>query len=295
MIRSRRALAGIAAALCMAPEARAQDEAFGGGSEAPAPMEDPVPEETPEAPDVIGPEDQAPPRPPSSGEDFAPAVPAGEPEEDSTVETADDFGGDDKHWHGLLGPLRVGPTVQLGVPHLLSYGVDLLYDRRFGFGFSTGKATTTLVDPIKLQIAHWDVRARWHPRTSPFFVGLACGEQRLVGRAEDTLSPKLGDVELRVQTSVQVTATTVYLTPHIGWFEMAAGGLTIGAELGAQVPVGSRTSTEAAFENVAPSQVAAIKRTKEYSDFEKKVDDARKLLGSTTLPYVTLLRLGWLL
>lgn len=294
MIRSRRALAGIAAALCMAPEVRAQ-EAFGGGGETAAPMEDPVPEEALEAPDLLGPEVEAAPRPSSGEEDFAPGVSAGEPGEDSTVETADDFGGDDKHWHGLLGPFRVGPTFQLGVPHLLNYGVDLLYDRRLGFGFSTGKATTTLVDPIKLQIANWDVRARWHPRASPFFVGLACGEQRLVGRAEDTLSPKVGDVELRVQTAVQLTATTVYLTPHIGWFEMSAGGLTIGAEIGAQVPVGSRTSTEAAFENVAPSQVAAIKRTKEYADFEKKVDDARKLLGSTTLPYVTLLRLGWLL
>jgi hypothetical protein len=294
MIHLRRALAGIAVAVCTAPHVRAQDEAFGGGGEGPAPMEDPLPEEALEAPDVIGSEDQAPP-PPSSSEDFAPGVPGGEPEDDSTIETADDFGGDDKHRHGLLGPLRVGPTIQLGLPHIFNYGLDLLYDRRFGFGFSTGKATTTLVDPIKMQIANWDVRARWHPRTSPFFVGLACGEQRIVGRAEDTLSPRVGDVELRVQTQVQVTATTVYLTPHIGWFELSAGGLTIGAEIGAQVPVGSRTSLEVAFEDVPPSQVAALKRTKEYSDFEKKVDDARKLLGSTTLPYVTLLRLGWLL
>ena len=195
---------------------------------------------------------------------------------------------------GIFGPLRVGPTIQIGLPHLVNYGLDLLYKKTWGVGFSTGKYSTSL-SSTNIQLANWDLRGRWHPWNGSFFLGAAYGQQELFGEAKQNLALTANGVSLTVPTTLQVDVKTNYLTPHLGWFAVWDSGLTLGFELGLQIPVTSSDSVNVAFSNVSPSQEASVKASSQYLSAKKKVDDAAKLLGKQVFPYITLIRLGWLL
>jgi hypothetical protein len=195
--------------------------------------------------------------------------------------------------HGLLGPLRIGPTFAAGLPHPMNYGLDALYDRTWGFAFGTGKLTLPM-GKVEAQLANWDVRARWHPGKGSFFWGLAYGQQTILVEAEQDLKFKQSELDIVVPATLQMTVESTYVTPHFGWFAMWDSGFTLGFELGAQIPMSSESDLEVGLQNVSPSQEAEIKKRDEYTKLEKTVEDAGKLLGDTVLPYLTLIRLGWM-
>ena len=201
---------------------------------------------------------------------------------------------DRKDHGGLFGPWRFGPTVQVGLPHPINYGLDLLYDKTFGFGFSTGKFKVKS-KATEFQFANWDLRARWHPWQGSFFLGAAYGQQDLFLQSSQDLKISANGVDLAVPTTIQIDVKTNYLTPHLGWFSVSDWGFTIGFEIGAQIPLSTKDDLAIGFENVSASQEAAVKATDKYKDAKKKVDDASKLFGKQIFPYITLLRLGWLL
>ena len=195
---------------------------------------------------------------------------------------------------GLLGPVRIGPMIGLGVPHPYSWGLDVMYKRVFTIGVSAGKFSSDHFDPVEVQLVHWDVRARWHPWWGSFFLGLAVGQQELFGEAKKDVSFSRNGVKLTVPVTVQVEFATTYLTPHLGWTWIWDCGFNMGFDFGAQIPIQNKSELKVGFENVAPSQETAVKETSEYKKLEKDVDDAGDLIGKTVLPYITLLRLGWL-
>jgi hypothetical protein len=195
---------------------------------------------------------------------------------------------------GLLGPFKVGPTLQVGFPHPMNYGLDVQLCKCFSFGFSTGKFELTGGDDVKIQIANWDLRGRWHPFQGSFFVGAAYGSQNVVAKASKDVKFKTNGIETEVPATVQLELKNNYLTPHLGWFAVWDVGFTMGFEIGAQVPMSSKTNLEVGFDNVSPSQEAAVKDTDEYKKLEDSVEKAGDMMGKTTIPYITLLRLGWL-
>lgn len=238
---------------------------------------------TPEGGAVEAPEEAATP------EEATPPADVTSPADSGPSET----GPSDKPEHGLLGPLRVGPTFAVGVPHPMNYGLDALYDRTWGFAFGTGKITLPM-GKVEAQMANWDLRVRWHPGQGSFFWGLAYGQQKILVEAQEDLKFKAQGLDLKVPTTLQLEVENSYVTPHMGWFAMWDSGFTLGFEFGVQVPMSSKAELNVGFENVTPSQEDAIKKEKKYTDLETKVEDAGKLLGKTALPYLTLIRLGWM-
>ncbi|MFW7380208.1 MAG: hypothetical protein ACOH5I_15450 [Oligoflexus sp.] len=193
---------------------------------------------------------------------------------------------------GLLGPVRIGPYVSLNVPHPLTYGIDGIYEDIFSFGFSTSSFNTES-NTVKLELDHWDIRARWHVFQGSFFLGAAYGQQTLKGSSRDNVATNVNGSTVSVPTTVEIEVKTNYLTPHIGWLWIWDSGFHMGFELGVQLPSGNKTSFDTNFENVSAAEQSATKNSQEYKDLEKDVKDAGDLIGKATLPHLTMLRFGW--
>jgi hypothetical protein len=181
--------------------------------------------------------------------------------------------------------VRIGPTVALGFPHPLTYGLDALWNDTVSGGFSIGNFETKAQD-VEIGISNWDLRARWHPFGGSFFLGAAYGNQ--------TIDAKLKkDIEVgttKVSTSLKLKVETTYLTPHLGWFAVWDSGFTLGTEFGYQMALSSKTKDlDVTFEGGADPSGS--------DEFRKNADDIKKgaeQFGKVSIPYLTLLRLGWL-
>ncbi len=211
--------------------------------------------------------------------------------EDPTDASATTSGNDAS---GLLGAWRIGPTASVGFPFLLNYGVDAVWNRTYGVGFSGGRFQRDIDDKTEIEIFNWDVRARWFPWQGSFFIGAAYGNQGIVGKATKDLTTTTGDVELKIPTTVRLEIDNTYLTPHLGWFAVWDSGFTLGFELGAQIPMSSKADLQSAFENVAASTEDTLKDTDDYKKTKTDVEKAAESFGKKTVPYINLLRIGWL-
>lgn len=211
------------------------------------------------------------------------------------VEPVIDSPQDEHEVKGLFGSFRIGPTVTVGFPHPMNYGLDLQLSKNLSFNFSTGKFERDFSDKVNVQIANWDLRARWHPFSGSFFIGAAYGQQELSLRAEEAIKLKVQGFETAVPTTIQVDLKTNYLSPHLGWFAVWDSGFTLGFEIGAQVPMSNKTTMDVGFKEVSSSQESSIKGSDEYQKLKTSVDDAGDLMGKKVIPYITLVRLGWLL
>lgn len=190
--------------------------------------------------------------------------------------------------------IRVGPTAQIGFPHPITYGVEALLADLVSLGFSTGSYNVTQIDKANVKIKSWDVFARWHPFAGNFFVGGAYGHQDIDGRFEDDVNLTLNGFPTTVPARVDAAIKSNYISPRFGWMGVYPSGLTLGFEVGAQIPLSPDTSVDATVPGVSPLEEAAVKSTADYQDLKKQADDAVKILGKKTLPFLTLLKVGWL-
>jgi hypothetical protein len=192
-----------------------------------------------------------------------------------------DRAGDER---GLFGALRLGPTVAVGLPHPITYGLDATYDQWIGGAFSVGAYKGKAQD-VTIKIDNWDVRLRWFPLRTSFFVGAAYGNQTLKGETSKKISG--------TDTTVTLDIKTTYLTPHVGWFKTWDVGFTMGFELGYQMPLSSSADLDTDTDDTAAEE--AVKATDDYKDLESDAEEQGEKLGKKGLPYITLMRLGWLL
>ncbi len=173
------------------------------------------------------------------------------------------------------GPVRVGVLVGLvSVPRPL--GVELF--GRFGDYLGAGVGYSALpsglgdvalslagVSDVTLESAALEGELRLFPFRGSFFVGSAFGRQTLSATAH--------------QSGVTVAAdmTTYFVTPRIGWLAVWDSGLSLGLDLGVQLPLSSDITVT--------------------SNNSQAASDARsvaKAIGDTPLPSVNL-RLGYFL
>ena len=197
---------------------------------------------------------------------------------------------------------RVGAFVSGAIPHPINYGMEFVWDRHFGLAFSSGRFTygDTFGDDeedefrVDLQLVHQEIKAFWIPWKKRFFMGLAYGTQKIFLEAEDELGFKVKEVDISVNTIGQIEVTTQYVTPHMGWIWWTDLGITFGFDFGAQIPVGNSSSLNLGFEDVTNAQVATLKTREEYLEVEEDVNDAGELVGNTILPYINLLKVGYI-
>jgi hypothetical protein len=196
--------------------------------------------------------------------------------------------------YGLWKEFHIGPTVQLGIPHPITYGVEAMFAKVVSFGFSTGNYKVKQIENAKIDIKSWDVFARWHPMAGSFFLGAAYGNQEIDGLFEDDIDLTLNGFPRTVPVRVEAEIKSKYLSPRLGWFAVYDSGLTMGFEIGAQIPQNPETRVDAMVPGVSALEEAAVKSSDDYKDLKKQADDAVKILGKRTIPYMTMLKMGWL-
>lgn len=190
--------------------------------------------------------------------------------------------------HGLFGPFRVGPTVSFTIPHLLNYGIEGTWNKTFGGGITFSDFSQEVED-IELGIGHWDVRFRWHPFQGSFFVGAAYGNQTLGAK----LTTDLDVSGTQVPATFDINVNTTFLTPHLGWFATWDSGFTLGFELGYQMAMSADADdTQITLGGV---NTAAAEQSEDYKKNKKDIEDQAELIGEKSLPYLALLKLGWML
>ncbi len=165
--------------------------------------------------------------------------------------------------------VRVGALAGIGFPRPLAFeGMVKLHDW-VGLGGEYAMMPKMTFGDVDARLSSYALDARVFPFRGAFFVGLRGGHQRFDATATVTI-PTVSSQQV---TSIQ----TWFLNPRIGLLLTTMMGFTVGTEIGVQVPVSRKLTTD------APPEVAA----------QLAKDSTIKLFGGT-LPTVDLLRVGGL-
>ncbi len=214
--------------------------------------------------------------------------------EDSGPSVDESYNSLNNSGESFFSQVYIGPTVQVGFPNPLTYGLEALFARTVSVGFSGGNYTVDEIDKAELKIKGWDLHARWHPWMGSFFVGASYGRMELDGQYEDTYTARISGFERQVTARVNASIETNYFAPRLGWFAVWDSGLCVGFDIGVQIPLGPDTKVVATVPGATAAEEAQIKATSEYKDLEDQADDTVKVLGKRTIPVATLFRVGWL-
>jgi hypothetical protein len=180
---------------------------------------------------------------------------------------------------------RLGLSAALTAPHIIEYGLDYFTpDNMFSSSFVVG-GYTFKTGTVSAGISSYDLRGRWHPFMGSFFLGLAYGSQKISIEAKDVVNT--------FDTIVKLDIKSAYVMPHLGWFAAWDSGFTLGFELGMIMPSGVSSSLTTDIPAASASQRAAIEATNDYIKMKTDAESAGDKLGKTSIPYLTLLKLGW--
>lgn len=216
--------------------------------------------------------------------EVAPAAPAVSEETTAAPSSSENATADgERNW-------RIGPTLNVAILPL-SVGLDGTYGKSFSGGFHVGSMPYNS-DKVDLKFQSWDLVGRWHPWMSSFFVGLGYVSQSIDIEAKDKIDDGAGQ---KVETKLSVGVDTNYLMPHLGWMAVWDSGFTLGFEIGFKMHMNHKTNKlKAEFEGATAAQVAAVTGTDDFKKQTKNVNDAVDSFGEQSLPYINLLKIGYL-
>lgn len=196
----------------------------------------------------------------------------------SSFALANDGGGGSSS--GSSSGSHFGVSAGLAIPHPLGFGLDYVMSNGLvSFGLGTGSYSLKSSD-VSVGIRHTELAARYHPFKGSFYAGALFGQQNLTGEQTQSISGQ--------SVTVKVDIKTMYATPHVGWmWGIDGGGVFASMEFGYQLPLSASTD----FTTDAPS---IVQSTPEYVTLDKDVRDVGDKIGKTGLPFMTLLKIGWL-
>jgi hypothetical protein len=193
-------------------------------------------------------------------------------------------------------PQLFGFHADLNFPHILNYGVDYWSSsRRFSAAISLGgysqngfgkTATDTGAD---LKISNQEIALRYHPFQSAFYVGGIYGQHALTGSKTATYT--VGAQSRTTTITDKITAQ--YFTPHFGWLWKADYGLTFGMDFGYLFPINSKSTIDEG-DIVNDPLYPALTTQQDYIDNKRKIQADSNQYGNSSVPFVALLRFGWL-
>lgn len=199
---------------------------------------------------------------------------------------------------GLFGPFRIGVLVGGGLPNVLSFGGMIKITRFLGGGVNIGlipSVKLSLYGQAELSYQEYDAYGRLFPFGGDFFLGAGVGYATMKGTFKQSYNTSAypGLPNPLIVTS-QGSVRTMVLTPAIGLLHTFGIGLTLGADLGAQIPI---APSDANFHTDIPSTIPQAYRTQAQQFIgpnDQKVKDTLGTIGHTILPTFNL-RIGWLL
>jgi hypothetical protein len=177
------------------------------------------------------------------------------------------------------GGLRVGALGGIGFPCPLTIEGVIGFDRALAVGADYGFLPQSTIGGVDMTLWSLAGSARVFPFHGPFFLGLRGGHQRL--GAERTAS--LGT--FGTVTDV-LTVDTWFINPRIGALWMWDSWLAVGIEAGVQIPLSSSVS------NTLPDNLPNDPRV---TNATRNLNTLGETLGSSVLPTIDLLRIGFML
>jgi hypothetical protein len=168
--------------------------------------------------------------------------------------------------------VRIGVLGGVGFPRPLAIEGLVKVERLVVLGLEYSALPTMTISGA--QVSFWAAAAdvRFFPGRGNFFIGLRAGRQHLGGKGVLTVDPYGSVLE-------SVSIATTFLNPRIGFLWTWEPGVTLGIDLGVQLPIAKK------IESTLPSGYPA-------TDEVMRVAHA---FGGTALPTVDLIRLGVLL
>jgi hypothetical protein len=186
----------------------------------------------------------------------------------------------------------IGGSAALSLPHVINLGIETMIGQRFGISLNYGNATRTL-NSVDVGVRHTDLRLRWFPWAGSFFVGSAFGTHKLTGELNRVI--KDAATKQNIDVHGKLSASANYIAPQFGWFSVWDSGFTMGCDFGYLMPSRANSSFSANF-GAIPSGVSedSLRESAEYKEMKKDLEDAAKKYASMPLPFVTLMRIGWM-
>lgn len=177
-----------------------------------------------------------------------------------------------------------GPSFILGVPHPIQLGVDYVHpSSMFSAGLSLGAYNMKVTD-ADAKLTNSEIALRYHPFAGSFFVGASLGNHKVTVEKTDEID--VGGTPEEVTGKIELKAN--YIKPHIGWMKGASdGGFYYSFEIGLVSPSGVKTD----FTSDAD---AIVQADPDYEEFEKDLEDDGNKIGKQSLPYLALIKVGWL-
>jgi hypothetical protein len=191
--------------------------------------------------------------------------------------------GDDGNW---LDYLRIGAVAGVGFPRPLSILGMAKIDRIVSIGVEYSMLPQITIN--NSQTTFWALLAdvRVFPFRDSFFIGISAGHQR-VGASAVFVSP---DPTIYPSLSEQIVADTWLINPRIGFLKTWVWGLTLGIDVGVQIPISS------SFSSTAPGSISVPGQSQPVPiPINGDANNVAHSLGTSVLPTVDLLRIGLLL
>jgi hypothetical protein len=172
---------------------------------------------------------------------------------------------------GPLDPIRLGAFTGVGFPRPISVEGFIKIEKIIGFGVEYSLMPDLTIGGINAQFNAIMGDIRVFPLENGFFIGIGAGHQHLSAVSATALPSQLGG------GTPGVTVDTYILNPRIGYLSTWSWGMTLGIDVGLQIPLGATTTnTIPAGASPDPSGIANV-------------------FGKTVLPTVDLLRIGLLI
>lgn len=183
-------------------------------------------------------------------------------------------------------------TLSANIPHVLNLNYDVRVKPWLSLGVAGGYFGLTVqsseTGPISISTQNYEGHLRLHPFSGAFFIGFLMGSQKVFG--ETARSIAIPQLSTSVSLTGSATITSMYLTPHLGWFWRWDSGFTLGFDVGWQISFSPNTTITVPIPSEVSDYVTALT---EYQDLMTDLQDVGNKLGSLGLPMITLLRFGW--
>lgn len=185
--------------------------------------------------------------------------------------------------HGLLGPVRIGPTFGVGAPEGLRAGIIAKYKGWLALGVAGSMVPELSVPGLDASVSRvsGEVSVRVHPFQKGFFVGVAGGMTQTKG----TLTEQTKAFRQSQRADAHAYAGSTYVAPQVGFQWLLPFGMTLGCDVGVEFPVGS----------TGPTFDVSKFGLNVSADGKGSLADAVKFANSQPIPVVHLLEVGFLL
>ncbi len=175
--------------------------------------------------------------------------------------------------YGVLGnvPLVFGPRLTIGFIQPATVGIEAKYANLVGLSVDYGFVPefTLPSSTVSVKWSSWNVGAKVFPFRGAFFLGATLGGRSFTGKNADPSG------------TAEVTVSSTYVAPELGWRWVARSGLFFGMEFGWQFVL---SYTAEGKLNGVPAP----------PDVNKSLHDAAKFIGEQGLPQVGLFTVGYL-